>query len=73
MTSASCHSWVLRSCQRRLTATPSWAVACPSLVYRISGSRVRLPVMVVVLAMACSSLSHMPPRPRGDEECGGAD
>ena len=29
---ASCHSWVVRSCQRRLTAMPSWAVARPSLV-----------------------------------------
>jgi len=28
----SCHSWVVRSCQRRLTATPSWAVAWPSRV-----------------------------------------
>ncbi len=26
------HSWLARSSQRRLTATPNWAVACPSLV-----------------------------------------
>jgi len=50
----SCHSRVVLSCQRRFTATPSWAVAWPSRALRVSGSRVRFPMMVVVLLMGAS-------------------
>ena len=46
---ASCHSPLLRSCQRRLTATPSRALAWPLGVNRSSGSRVMLPTIVMLL------------------------
>ena len=45
----SSHSLVSRFCHRRLTASDSELWAWPSLVYRISGSRVRLPATVTVV------------------------
>ena len=54
---ASSHSSDPRGCHRRLTARPNVAFAWPSRVYRISGSRVRLPESVVVLLIGpCSPL-----------------
>src|SRR6516162_6769675 len=61
---ASSHSWVWRFCQRRLTATPKVAVAWPLGVNRSSGSRVRLPTMLMwfpldmVLRSVCLCLRH---------------
>ena len=46
----SSHSWVWRFCQRRLTARPKVAIACPDGVKRSSGSRVTLPMTVTVLS-----------------------
>ena len=46
----SSHSWLWRFCQRRLTASPKVAMACPDGVKRSSGSRVTLPMTVTVLS-----------------------
>src|SRR3954452_203540 len=49
---ASSHSLVCRFCQRRLTARPNVATACPDGVNRSSGSRVQLPTTVTLLSFA---------------------
>src|SRR5205814_3605090 len=54
---ASCHSPDWRSCQRRLTARPKLAVACPLGVNRSSGSRVTLPTRVTLFPFAMLSSS----------------
>src|SRR5205823_6037170 len=51
---ASSHSFVWRFCQRRFTARPNVAVACPVAVNRSSGSRVMLPIRVTLFPLDMS-------------------
>jgi hypothetical protein len=56
----SSHSWVCWFRQERFTATPKVTFETPLGVYRISGSRVMLPEIVMLLVSVAMSLLPMP-------------